>query len=76
MKWIVRLLSRRERQVAELIAQSKSDREIAEALGLSRHTVRGYTKTVLLKLGAHKRTAVAGQGGCSRASPTAARPAG
>jgi DNA-binding NarL/FixJ family response regulator len=52
-------LSARQRQVAERIAQFQTDRQIALGLGLSFHTVRGYAKQVLKKLGVHKRTAVA-----------------
>ena len=51
-------LTTRERQVAELIAQSKTDKEIAQILALSTNTVRGYVKTVYRKLEINKRTGV------------------
>ncbi|MEU3790885.1 response regulator transcription factor [Streptomyces fructofermentans] len=46
-------LTRREREVLALLAQGHGLKTIAERLVLSRHTVRGHVKSVLLKLGAH-----------------------
>jgi DNA-binding NarL/FixJ family response regulator len=44
-------LSRREIQVARLLAQRQSNREIAEQLYLAVSTVRRHTESVLRKLG-------------------------
>lgn len=52
------VLTPRERQVAELITQSKTDKEIAAVLAVSFHTVRGHVKAIYGKLGVNKRTAV------------------
>jgi DNA-binding NarL/FixJ family response regulator len=48
-------LSRRERQVLEELAKGASNRQVAEALGLSEPTVRTYVSSVLGKLGARTR---------------------
>jgi DNA-binding CsgD family transcriptional regulator len=55
----VRPLSPRERQVLELIAADKSDREIADAIQVAYQTVRGYVKTIYRKLGVHTRVGAA-----------------
>lgn len=52
-------LTRRERQVADLIAQGLSTREIAASLVLSPRTVEGHVENVLAKLGFAKRTQIA-----------------
>jgi DNA-binding NarL/FixJ family response regulator len=44
-------LSPRERQVLRLVAEGKSSKEIANALGLELETVRSYRKTMMKKLG-------------------------
>lgn len=44
-------LSNRERQVADLIAAGSTSREIADALGISHHTVLTYRKRIYEKLG-------------------------
>jgi DNA-binding NarL/FixJ family response regulator len=46
-------LSRREDDVLQLLATGMSLRGIAEDLGISLHTCRGYVKTLMVKLGAH-----------------------
>jgi DNA-binding NarL/FixJ family response regulator len=46
-------LSRREDDVLQLLATGMSLRGIAEDLGISLHTCRGYVKTRMVKLGAH-----------------------
>jgi DNA-binding NarL/FixJ family response regulator len=51
-------LSRREKQVAELIQRGLTDKQIALELGLSKHTINHYTKSAFKKLGIHKRSAV------------------
>lgn len=47
------LLSPRELQVVQLLAEGQDVRGVAQALGLSVHTVRDYVKSLLEKLGAH-----------------------
>jgi len=46
-------LTRRERDVLRLLADGLDARAIARALGISVNTCRGYSKSLLLKLGAH-----------------------
>jgi DNA-binding CsgD family transcriptional regulator len=48
-------LTRREVQVAELVSQGVSTEEIASALFLSRHTVRGHLKAIFEKTGVSSR---------------------
>jgi len=50
------LLSEREREVLGLIAAGSTNREIAEQLFLSPHTVKEHTSAVYRKLGARNRT--------------------
>lgn len=52
-------LTRRERQVAELVAQGLTNREIAETLVIAKRTVDGHVERVLGKLGVGARTEVA-----------------
>ena len=52
-------LSRREREVAGLVAQGLTNREIAARLVLSVRTVEGHIDRVLGKLGLHSRTQLA-----------------
>lgn len=51
-------LTAREQQVAELIQQGLTDREIADRLEISHWTVNTYTKTLFRKLGIRRRSAV------------------
>jgi pimeloyl-ACP methyl ester carboxylesterase/DNA-binding CsgD family transcriptional regulator len=51
------LLSRREREVLKLVANGLSDREIAEQLILSPHTVHRHVANIRHKLGRGSRTA-------------------
>jgi len=51
-------LTRRQAQVALLLAQRKSDREIASELCISPHTAHHHTEAVYLKLGVHSRAEV------------------
>jgi DNA-binding CsgD family transcriptional regulator len=44
-------LTERERQVATLIAQGRSNREIADVLAVSHHTIEAHVRNVLSKLG-------------------------
>jgi non-specific serine/threonine protein kinase len=52
-------LTAREREVAVLIAQGKSNREIAESLVLSERTIEGHVSNILNKLGFTARTQIA-----------------
>ncbi len=52
-------LTRRERQVADLVAQGLSNREIASTLVISHRTVDGHVENILAKLGFTTRTQVA-----------------
>ena len=49
------LLSEREREVLSLIGEGRTNREIAEQLYLSPHTVKEHTSAVYRKLGARNR---------------------
>jgi DNA-binding NarL/FixJ family response regulator len=49
-------LSVRETQVLRLVAAGSSNKVIAGKLGLSEETIKGYLKTILVKLGANDRT--------------------
>jgi DNA-binding NarL/FixJ family response regulator len=53
-------LSGREREVAELVALGRTNREIAAELFLSEKTVEGHLTNVFAKLGVTSRAAVAG----------------
>jgi len=46
-------LSRRERQVVKFLAEGKSNKEIAAALGLTLSTVETYRARVMMKLNGH-----------------------
>ena len=48
-------LTAREREVLDLIAKGRSDARIAEALSLSRNTVRNHVARLYGKIGAHSR---------------------
>jgi DNA-binding CsgD family transcriptional regulator len=49
-------LTEREAEVARLLLLRRSNIEISEYLGISRHTARHHVQSVLLKLGVHKRS--------------------
>jgi DNA-binding CsgD family transcriptional regulator/tetratricopeptide (TPR) repeat protein len=53
-------LTRRERDVAELVAQGKANKVIAHTLGIGERTVEGYVASALSKLGFTSRTQLAG----------------
>jgi DNA-binding NarL/FixJ family response regulator len=50
------MLTDREAEVLQRIAQGMSNKEIGDALGISEHTVKGHVKNVLGKLGVTDRT--------------------
>lgn len=51
-------LSQKEAQVALLLAEGKSNEEVARGLGISPHTARHHTERVLLRLGIRSRAQV------------------
>jgi pimeloyl-ACP methyl ester carboxylesterase/DNA-binding CsgD family transcriptional regulator len=53
------VLSRREREVASLVAEGMSNRQIAEALFIAPSTVERHVANILNKLGFHSRAQVA-----------------
>ena len=52
-------LTPREREILDLVAEGRTNAEIAESLWLSRGTVRKHLDNVYAKLGVHTRTAAA-----------------
>jgi two-component system response regulator DevR len=48
-------LTQRELEVLRRVAQGLTNKEIGTQLGLSEHTVKGYVKEILAKLGVHTR---------------------
>jgi DNA-binding NarL/FixJ family response regulator len=52
-------LSDRERKILGLIAESRTNRQIAGALNLSEKTVKNYVSNLLMKLGMERRTEAA-----------------
>jgi DNA-binding NarL/FixJ family response regulator len=50
------VLSKRESEVLGYVARGYSDKEVAEALGLTTATVRSYLKNIYSKLHVHSRT--------------------
>lgn len=50
------VLSKRESEVLGYVARGYSDKEVAEALGLTSATIRSYLKTIYGKLHVHSRT--------------------
>jgi DNA-binding CsgD family transcriptional regulator len=54
-------LTRREAQIARLLARRATNREIAEQLDVSPHTVRHHVENIFLKLGIHSRRSIASQ---------------
>ena len=53
------ILTRRERQIAELIHQGLSNQEIANSLVISQRTAEAHVEHILVKLGFTSRTQVA-----------------
>ena len=54
-------LTRREAQIARLLARRATNREIAEQLNVSPHTVRHHVENIFAKLGIHSRRSIASQ---------------
>jgi DNA-binding NarL/FixJ family response regulator len=52
-------LTKREREVASLVAEGKSNREIADQLVVSERTVEKHVESTLMKLGFNSRAQVA-----------------
>jgi DNA-binding NarL/FixJ family response regulator len=52
-------LTRREREIAELIAEGLSNREIAERLVIAKRTADSHVEHILAKLGFNSRTQIA-----------------
>jgi two-component system, NarL family, response regulator LiaR len=52
----VERLTPRELQILQAIADGKSSEQIAEDLGMSRHTLRTHTQNILTRLGVHSKT--------------------
>ena len=50
-------LTRRERQILDLVAEGKTNAQIAEQLWISGGTVRRHLENAYAKLGVHTRTA-------------------
>lgn len=44
-------LTPRQREITELIAQGKTEREVAHALGISRHTVKAHKRKMFERTG-------------------------
>jgi non-specific serine/threonine protein kinase len=51
-------LTRREREIAQLVAQGKSNREIGDALVIAERTVEGHVSNILSKLGFRSRAQI------------------
>ncbi len=75
------LLSKREQEVVRCVAEGLSNREIAQRLGLTEHTVKNYLFRIFDKLGVSKRVEVVlyayslGSGGVSSDAPVAEKKA-
>lgn len=67
-------MTRRERQVAELVATGRTDKEIGELLTISPHTVHGHVKHIIAKLGLTSRTQIASAMSPVKEMRTSARP--
>jgi LuxR family maltose regulon positive regulatory protein len=53
---LIEPISRREREVLQLIAAGRSNQEIANNLGISLNTVKQHTSNLYGKLGVRRRT--------------------
>jgi DNA-binding NarL/FixJ family response regulator len=68
------LLSRREQEVVRCVAEGLSNREIAQRLGLTEHTVKNYLFRIFDKLGVSKRVEVVLYAYSLGTTPSAATP--
>lgn len=55
----IRSLTPRDLEVGELLAQGRSNKEIASALGLTVGTIKNYSSNLINKLDAHNRVEAA-----------------
>lgn len=65
-------MTRRERQVMDLVSEGMSNKEIAERLNLSSYTVKSHVHNILEKLALHTRVQIAGVVHSSKAVQEAA----
>lgn len=65
---VVSKLTPMEQRVLELVGQSKSNREIADELGIAEKTVKNHVTAVLAKMGFQRRTQVVAWATARRAS--------
>lgn len=68
-------LTRRERQIAELVAQGNTNKEIAESLVIAQRTVEGHVQNILTKLDFSSRAQIAGWVAAQRGTGAPADPA-
>ena len=54
-------LTPREREVASLLVEGLTSKEIAQRMDISAHTVKGYLHFVMTKLGATTRSGIVGR---------------
>ena len=62
-------LSRREREIAELVARDLTNRQIAEVLSISEHTAATHVRSILKKLDLRSRTQIAARVEASKPLP-------
>lgn len=73
---ILSLLSRREREVVAYLVEGRTNREIAETLGISQHTVKNYLFKIFEKVGMSNRVELVSNLLSNGASPYHAKGAG
>ncbi|HSL25744.1 MAG TPA: response regulator transcription factor [Acidimicrobiia bacterium] len=56
---LIKLLTPRERDILELVAEGKTNREIAESMFLAEKTVKNYVSNILAKMGIRHRAGAA-----------------
>ena len=69
-------LTRREREVATLVARGCTNRQIAHALGISPRTAENHVKRILAKLGARSRARIAAWAAAQGLAGDEPRPSG
>jgi two-component system nitrate/nitrite response regulator NarL len=55
----VQLLTKREKELVQLVTEGRTNRDISRELGLSEHTVRNYLFRIFNKLGTSNRLELA-----------------